>query len=109
MSEVNARDCKHGRLARSCEICELEEEVADGDAYRVKLADDLAEMELSRDEYQKAADDLAGKLKVMRDALTVAYTEAKYMSETSSGQLKRVSTRMANMISDAMNKAGASA
>ena len=23
----NARDCKHGRLARSCEICELEKEV----------------------------------------------------------------------------------
>ena len=23
---MNARDCKHGRLARNCELCELERE-----------------------------------------------------------------------------------
>jgi hypothetical protein len=26
--KVNNRDCKHGQLARSCEICELEEKLA---------------------------------------------------------------------------------
>lgn len=25
---ANGRDCKHGQLARSCEICELEEDLA---------------------------------------------------------------------------------
>jgi hypothetical protein len=29
MTETNKRDCKHGRLARSCEICDLEKEVAE--------------------------------------------------------------------------------
>ena len=27
MTNQNSRDCKHGHLARSCEICELEAEV----------------------------------------------------------------------------------
>jgi len=32
------RDCKHGRLARSCEICELENELAIADELREKMA-----------------------------------------------------------------------
>lgn len=28
VTESNGRDCKHGRLARKCEICEMEQEIA---------------------------------------------------------------------------------
>ena len=35
---MTERDCKHGRLARSCEICELENELAIADELMEKMA-----------------------------------------------------------------------
>lgn len=37
----NARDCKHGHLARSCEICELERQVEELRAELADVRDDL--------------------------------------------------------------------
>lgn len=51
VTESNGRDCKHGRLARKCEICEMEQEIEDLRARLSAAEADLQSARESRDHW----------------------------------------------------------
>jgi hypothetical protein len=83
------RDCEHGQLARSCEICFLESDnaklkaelLAEQDAYRGCHKHDMA-MEKDRDRWAKLAGKMAGALKdLLYDGMAIYEMGEKHRAD----------------------------
>jgi len=65
---MTERDCKHGRLARSCETCAMEEEIDDL-KYELSVAREAQQCECSTDDTCRFARE---RVEVKLDALYLA-------------------------------------
>ena len=84
---MSSRDCKHGQLARSCNICELEEEVN-----RKVITIAALEREVDRLKQQYFTD-LCNSADVKRLISVVAYP-SNYADQDFSEMAKRVLAKM---------------
>jgi len=82
---MTERDCKHGRLARSCEICAMEEEIDDL-KYELSVSREAQQCECSSDDACR----FARERDALRSELAEVSRENKWFVEVDEKQIKMI-------------------